>query len=245
MDDVTEFNKYVLSNINKVLGGKVVLLDFLDENEGFIVESLCDKNGIPYYKNGGIVDSVRNRYLLSMYDIEDSDFKIVVYKIEYNKKYYDIEHKHVLGTLMSLGIQRKTIGDIVIDDNKDIYFSTTEEIAKYLKNELHYINHASIELKEVDYEVRNVVNYLEKEIMVSSYRLDAIISGVYNLSRSKSQELISEGLVYVNHVNNMNISHNVNVGDEINVRHYGKFKISEYINTTRSGRYKMLVLIWR
>ena len=81
--------------------------------------------------------------------------------------------------------------------------------------------------------------------MVSSYRLDAIISGVYNLSRSKSQELISEGLVYVNHVNNMNISHNVNVGDEINVRHYGKFKISEYINTTRSGRYKMLVLIWR
>ena len=245
MDELIDFKKKILSDINKVESGRVVLLDFLDDNEGSILEDLCEKNKIPYCKYGGFINSDRNRYILSLYEIEKADFKINVYRINYNKRYYDIEHKHVLGTLMSLGIKRKTIGDIVITDKKDIYFSCTNEISKYILNELEFINRAKIELEEIDYEIENAINYEEKEILTSSYRLDGVISGVYNLSRSKSLEMITSGLVYVNHVLNMNVSFNVSEDDEINVRHYGKFKVGELVGNTRSGRNKIKVLIRR
>lgn len=245
MDELIEFNKKILSLINKVNDGRVVLLNFLDENEASIVEDLCNKNHVNYYYNGGIDNSDRNRYLLSNYDVSDDDFKIIVYKVDYNKRYYSIEHKHVLGTIMSLGIKRETIGDIVITDNKDIYFACTEEISRFIESELEFINRAKIELFKIDYKISNVIRYEEKEILSSSYRLDGIISGVYNISRNKSLELIKEGLVYINHINNMNVSHNVSENDEINVRHYGKFKVDKLISTTRSGRYKIKVLIRR
>lgn len=245
MDELIDFKKKILSDIKRVEEGRVVLYDFLDDNEGSILEDLCNKNKIPFYKYGGIIDSDRNRYLLSLYDVDNNDFKINVYRVDYNKRYYEIEHRHVLGTLMGLGIKRKTIGDIVINDKKDIYFACTEEISKFIINELEFINKAKIELEKIDYEIRNVINYEEKEILTSSYRLDGIISGVYNLSRSKSLEMITSGLVFVNHVLNMNVSYNVSEDDEINVRHYGKFKVGNLLGNTRSGRNKIKVLIRR
>ena len=245
MEIVEDFKKKIYSNINKVLDGKEVLLNFLDENESMILEEICTKEKIPYYKYGGIDDSSRNRYILSNYEVDNDNFKIIVYKINYNKRYYTIEHKHVLGTLMSLGIKREVIGDIIIDDKKDIYFACTKEISKFIETELEFINKAKIELEKVDYIVKNIIRYEEKEILVSSYRLDCVISGVYNISRNKSLEIIKEGLVYINHINNMNVSHIVSIDDEINVRHFGKFKVSDFINTTRSGRLKIKVLIWR
>ena len=245
MEELIEFKKKIQSDIIKVFSGHEVLYDFLDENEASILEDLCNKNNVTYYKYGGFINSDRNRYILSNYDVDNSNFKISVFKINYNKRYYNIEHKHVLGTLMSLGIKRKTIGDIIIDDKKDIYFSSTNEIAKFLVNELQFINHAKIELEPIDYEIENIIKYEEKEIFTSSYRLDGIISGVYNISRSKSQEMIISGLVYVNHIENMNVNHNVKENDVINVRHYGKFTISELIGNTRSGRLRIKVLIRR
>ncbi len=245
MEELIEFKKRIQSNINKVSDGRVVLFNFLDDQESQVLEDLCIKNNILYYKNGGIIDSDRNRYILSNYDVSDEDFKIVIYKINYNKRYYSIEHKHVLGTLMSLGIKRETIGDIVITDNKDIYFACTEEISRFIETELEFINHAKIDLEKIETKIKNIVRYEEKEILSSSYRLDGIISGAYNISRSKSLELIQEGLVYVNHINNMNVSYQVAINDEINVRHYGKFRVDELVNTTRSGRYKIRILIRR
>ena len=245
MEVVNDFRKKVLSNINKVLDGKVALFNFLDENEASILEDICEREKIPYYKYGGIEDSSRNRYILSNYEVLDEDFKISVYEIKYNKRYYSIEHKHVLGTLMSLGIKREVVGDIVIDDNKNIYFACTNEISKFILTELEFINRAKVELEKVDHKIKNIIKYEEKEILVSSYRLDSIISGVYNISRSQSLEIIKEGLVYVNHINNMNVSHMVKIGDEISVRHYGKFTVDRFMNVTRSNRLKIVVLIRR
>ena len=245
MEDVNDFKKIILSDINKVFDNRVILLDFLDDNQSSIVEELCNKNNIPFYKYGGFINSDRNRYILSYFDVKKEDFKINVYKIDYNKRYYNIEHKHVLGTLMSLGIKRKTIGDIIIDDKKNVYFACTETISKFILAELEFINHAKIELIKIDEEIENVIKYEEKEILVSSYRLDCVISGAYNFSRSKSLEMITEGLVYINHVLNMNVSHNVVLGDEINVRGHGKFTVGELLGKTRSDRYKIKILIRR
>ncbi len=244
MEDLEGFKKKIESDIKRYETESVILLPFLDEAKGYIVEELCNKYKVIYYKNGGIINSSKNRYLLTQYDYDDSYFKIKKYQIIYNKKYYEIKHKNVLGSLMSLGIKRETIGDIIINDNNDIYFSCTEEISKFLEEEFNYCGNTPISLKEIDYDITNNIKFIEKDLFVSSLRLDCVLSSVYNISRSKILEEIMNSNVFVNYVSNLNPSHNLKLDDIINLRHKGKFKIGEINGTSRSGRIHIKVLIW-
>ena len=74
MEDLDLFKKKIESDIKRYESGSVILLPFLDEAKGYIVEELCNKYKVIYYKNGGIVNSSKNRYLLTQYDYDDSYF---------------------------------------------------------------------------------------------------------------------------------------------------------------------------
>ena len=235
MEGLDSFKKRVESGIRRAIDGGVILLPFLDEAEEGIVLSLTkylkDMN-VKFY--GGIINADRKRCIISPYDIEDSDFKIHIYEIVYNKKYYDLYHRSVLGALMSLGIKRECIGDIVIKN--DVYFAVTKEISSYVKENLNYIGKASIELEEVNYDIYNEINYDIKLDFVSSLRIDAIIAAAFNVSRNEAHEAILEGLIYINHVLTLNPSENVKLLDEISYRGKGRSKLMEVGGLSKSGR---------
>ena len=235
MEDVIKFKKRIESAIERSYMGNVVLLPFLDETYGAILEEMCKYQKAPFEKYGKIINADRNRYILSQYDVSDDDFKIVVYKIKYNKKYYEINHRNVLGALMGLGIKRESLGDIVIN-NGDIYFACIEEISKFIESEFKFVGKAPIELEEYNERIENVIRYDDKNYFISSLRIDCVISAIYGISRSEAQELIIEGLVQVNHIINMNVSHVLKIDDIISVRHKGKFKVTALNGKTRSDR---------
>ncbi len=235
MEDVIKFKKRIESAIERSYMGNVVLLPFLDETYGAILEEMCKYQKAPLEKYGKIINADRNRYILSQYDVSDDDFKIVVYKIKYNKKYYEINHRNVLGSLMGLGIKRESLGDIVIN-NGDVYIACTEEISKFIESEFKFIGKAPIELEECNERIENVIRYEDKNYFISSLRIDCVISAIYGISRSEAQELIIEGLVQVNHIINMNVSHVLKIDDIVSVRHKGKFKVTALNGKTRSDR---------
>lgn len=241
MEELEFFKKKIISYIDKVLDGGVVLLPFLDEAKVSIIEEVINKNHINAYKHGGIINSDRVRYILSPYEVLESDFKIIVYKINYNKKFISINHRHVLGNLMALGIKRECIGDIVFNDNLDIFFACTKEISSFIKEGFKSLNQASIELEEIDYKVENIIKYDEKLCFLASLRLDVIISSAYSFSRSAALEYIKNGLVYINHINVLNPSHAVKELDEISVRHKGRVKVISTGGETKSGRLKVIL----
>ena len=235
MEDVIKFKKRIESAIERSYMGNVVLLPFLDETYGAILEEMCKYQKEPFEKYGKIINADRNRYILSQYDVSDDDFKIVVYKIKYNKKYYEINHRNVLGSLMGLGIKRESLGDIVIN-NGDVYIACTEEISKFIESEFKFVGKAPIELEECNGKIENVIRYDDKNYFISSLRIDCVISAIYGISRSEAQELIIEGLVQVNHIINMNVSHVLKIDDIVSVRHKGKFKVTALNGKTRSDR---------
>ena len=235
MEDVIKFKKRIESAIERSYMGNVVLLPFLDETYGAILEEMCKYQKAPFEKYGKIINADRNRYILSQYDVSDDDFKIVVYKIKYNKKYYEINHRNVLGSLMGLGIKRESLGDIVIN-NCDVYIACTEEISKFIESEFKFVGKAPIELEECNGKIENVIRYDDKNYFISSLRIDCVISAIYGISRSEAQELIIEGLVQVNHIINMNVSHVLKIDDIVSVRHKGKFKVTALNGKTRSDR---------
>ena len=107
MEEIERFTKKIKSDIDQCYEGKVILLSFLDETQKAIVNKCLfgHNNYINCYFYGGFTNSERVRCLLTPYESNNNKlFKINIYKIIYNKKYYELNHRSILGALMGLGI---------------------------------------------------------------------------------------------------------------------------------------------
>lgn len=234
-----QFNKTINSMITKYLSNKVVLTSFLDPHEALMLERECKKNKIELLSHGGIINSERKRYLMTPFN-DKVNFKINVYKIDYNKKFYELNHRSVLGSLMGLGIKRECIGDIVIK-NKDIYFASTQEISNFLENEFNYVGNTPIKIILNNDIIENEINYDISLHFLSSLRLDAILAQALNISRSAALEKVNLGLVMLNHELIYNNSHLLKAGDELSIRHSGHYKIMSIGDISKSGRIKVQI----
>ena len=84
-------------------------------------------------------------------------------------------------------------------------------------------------------------SFEEKSCTVASMRLDGIVSAITGLSRTRSAELISAGLVQISGIAEENLSREVTVGDTVTVRGYGKFRIDSTDGLTKKSRIRITV----
>ena len=242
----TENKMFVSKIIDKIefslRKNKVVFTDFLNPNEQFILfDLLRNFNDINYKFFGGFDDSERK--ILCFYpeyiNILEYDFPIKVLKIKVNKKFSkNISHRDYLGSLLSIGIKREKLGDILVFDDYALCF-VYENIVEYISFNLLKISNISIknEILNIDEDLK-IPNktLLTKRIVVSSLRLDNIISKICNISRKQSQELIKIGVVSINWKIMKNISEIINKNDIISIRGKGRFVISEICGRTKKDR---------
>ena len=234
-DDEELFFKRIYSlKDNAINNYKVSMLKFLDLRQQEIIKYVIGNNVFIYF-NGGYDDAEYKKCIISPFELEEPDFKLDLLKLEYNKKYLTLNHRKVLACLMELGIKREVIGDILFDGDT-CFIMVSNEMTDYLIQSLKLISHVPVELKKYDGEVSNIINFEEHKCFVSSMRLDAIISGIYNIARSASQELIKGECVKVNQVLIKNNSHETNPGDIISVRGKGRFKIVEVLGHSRGDK---------
>ena len=235
MENIIAFKKKINSYIKRVEDGNVCLLAFLDEAERGVVLELTKFLPINVIFDGGIVNANRVRCLLTPFDTTN-EFNIHVYQIIYNKKFYEVNHRSILGSLMGLGIKRESVGDIVINGNKEAFFACTKEISPYIENDYKYVGKVPISIKKVDFPVKNEINYENKVYFVSSLRLDVVISASYNFSRKESLEVLERGEVFVNYLLNQNPSYILKEKDVISVRHKGNLIVTQIKGKSQSGR---------
>jgi len=161
------------------------------------------------------------------------DFPIRKVFIEGEK---ELNHRQVLGSILSLGINRSKIGDILINNKKALIF-VLSDIEDYVK--LHFMKVGKIDIKIVQEEDLGLFlekRYENKNIIVSSLRIDSIISHVYNISRKEATQLIEENKVAVNWCY-IEKTHTVaNEGDIVSVRGFGRFEVDQVLGYTKKGR---------
>lgn len=240
-----EFIDQVLNWRNQVentYAGK--LTDFLDPREQQIVKSIIGENSeIKYAFFGGYDDAERKRAFLypDYYQIEEEDFQISLFAVEYAKKFVTIEHPQVLGSLMSLGLKRSKFGDILIQ-NDSVQLIVSKEIEPYISLQLESIGRASINLKQIP--LTDVLiseeQWQESSLTCSSLRLDAVIAAIFNISRQKSQTFIGSKLVKVNWTVIENTSFECREGDMISVRGYGRAKVIEIEGKTKKDKWRIV-----
>lgn len=157
----------------------------------------------------------------------------------------NLTHRDFLGAIMNLGIERSTVGDIFVQDNEAIIFCQ-ESISPYLTENLLQVRHTHVKCSRVE-----TAEYLqapvteEMSLSVSSVRIDAVISKVYNIARSRSQELFQAGHIYVNGRAAENSSYALKSGDAVTVRGFGRFTYIGDQGETRKGKIRVGVEIYR
>ncbi|MFK9092349.1 RNA-binding protein [Bacillus salipaludis] len=239
IDQVLHWKNYVETHYTPKL------TDFLDPREQHILKMLIGENGdVGYSLFGGAHEVERKRaYIFPDYlTVNDDDFQISLFKIDYPAKFVTIEHRQVLGTLMSLGLKRGKFGDILLKDG-NIQFFAAKEISDYIKNNVESIGRAGVKLVETD--ISNAFaaseSWEDQEMTVSSLRLDTVISGIYHVSRQKSQLFIQQGLVKVNWTLIENPSFLCEDGDMFSVRGYGRAKLNAIEGKTKKEKWRVIV----
>lgn len=217
------------------------LLKFLSTEKALLVKQLIGNKDFLYF-DGGYPDAEYQRCIISPFELEEKDFEIVIFQILYNKNYLVPNHRMILGTLMSLGITRESIGDIVIGKEK-CFFIASKTISDFIETEFKELNHMAITLKRVnEIDIPVVDEYDEKTCFLASLRLDCVLSGAYGLSRNISKEMILGELVQVNHKVITNFSLVVKENDIISVRGKGRAKVVKVSdNLTKSNRIRVII----
>lgn len=234
------FVKKVLDYLDQVqYKQRLILTQFLDPYHQSIVKSVIGhQDEVQVLENGGFIHSESQRMIIApyFYEIEKEDFEIVVCKIIYAKNFEKLTHRDILGALMSIGIKRELFGDIVEKD-KDFYLAVDQHIYEYLKDHLSMIKRSKVKLVEWDEEIEVKNDYLVKSFIVSSFRLDKIISSFYKISRQKAAEFIRAGHVKVNHKPVEQINYLCNNKDIISFKKHGRVMFVDCNKQTRSDNY--------
>lgn len=150
----------------------------------------------------------------------------------------ELSHRDILGALMHLGVERSRIGDIKLNES-DYYIFCEEGIADYLLQFLDKIRHTSVkgEFAEPSVFIEQKFEYLEG--IVSSNRLDSIVSFLTKKSRNQSVSHIQSQKVFVNACIITSNSYECKEGDIISIRGFGKYIYNGSSGQTRKGRMKV------
>lgn len=224
--------------------------------------SLCEKHSYPHFV--GFLDE-RQQMVLSAYfrhtegtvicfwggheqaektmfgvfpDFMDADmmlFPLAPLTFRYRESAH-LSHRDFLGTILSSGVRRDKIGDILCFDGKTVVFAA-EEIAAFLCEQVTKVGGEGVTCTVgLDEPLQFSRTYKDIQMTVASPRLDNVVKALIGSSREKAAAMIVAGLVAVNHQPSENISKTVCEGDVLSIRGAGRFRIVSLSQKTKKER---------
>ena len=219
--------------------------DFLDPYERSLAKSILNRfDEINYLENGGIDQAERKIISIYPHYLDSSTVENEIVALRLTGDLQELSHKDYLGGILSLGINRTKIGDILLhNDYVDIIVKS--ELSDFIILNANKIGNQNITIKQCPIEQLLAVELDFKEMnrVLSSNRLDSYISGCYNLSRKDSGNIIKSGRVKVNWQSIEKISKEVEVGDMISVRGYGRSIFHSVEGLTKKDNLKAIIRI--
>lgn len=221
------------------------LTDFLDPRQRFIVTSVIGQSDdLAVYTQGVFEQAERMRVMIapSYFSPEEEDYQITVFSINYPSKFVQLRHPDVLGALLSVGIERSKFGDIRVAENT-VQIAVATEVADYVRAHLSSIGKVKVHLDEIGKEPLLLVDeeWIESTTTVSSMRLDVVLATVLNISRQKSQNLITAGRVKVNWTVREQVSFELQEGDILSVRGFGRLKVIMTEGRTKKDKIRLQI----
>lgn len=220
--------------------------DFLNPYQRELAYSILNRFEEVSYKELGGVDKGERKIILiypSYFSSDDLINPLDALKISGDLS--ELTHKDFLGSILGLGIDRGKVGDIFIHDGYT-QVVVLNEISKYIFYNLNKIGKTNVDVDFIPYDELESGKdiFKRRNITVSSLRLDVVISGVLNLSRNKSLKIIQNKKVKVNWKPIYKSHYELNKGDIISVRGYGRFILDNILGISKKGKVKMYIKVY-
>ena len=212
-------------NINKIYRGEAT--NFLDPTT---LKNVINKlKGINY-----------NVY----YPYKDSD-KTIIYTntlpeislleiISYDK----LTHREIMGSLFGLNIDSELFGDIIITNNH-YYIMIIKSMYELIINNFNMVGRHPIKLKEVSLDILDNYQreYAEVEIIVSSTRIDNVISSLIGTSREQIKRKFLNDEIILNYEVCHKLNYELKENDTFSIKKFGKYKYTGIIKETKKEKY--------
>ncbi|NYF24156.1 RNA-binding protein [Sporosarcina sp. JAI121] len=221
------------------------LTGFLDPRQQRIVESLAGGSSLKVASHGALPGAERRRVLIfpDYYEPELLDFRITVFDVKYASKFLNLDHKDILGSMMSLGINRSKFGDIRVGDD-EVQFAVADELKDYMVANFTSIGKAKVTVEENVHPekwIGSTDTWTEDMHIVSSLRLDVVTAALVNIARPKAATLIHGGKVKVNWAVRDQPAFELQESDMLSVRGSGRFKVIAIEGRTRKDKIRLVV----
>ena len=150
-------------------------------------------------------------------------------------------HRDLLGALLSLGLERSAIGDLVIGEDCSYAFCLSR-IALYLCENLTSVRRTDVTCAVTEERPAVASERKSERATLSSLRCDVVVCAAYRLSRADALEYFRSERVSVNGKICTENAKELKSGDCVAVRGKGKFYLGECGGMTRKGKYAVELL---
>ena len=165
----------------------------------------------------------------------DEEPEVILYEI---KSKQELRHQDILGTMYSLNISPEMFGDIILYDNR-YFIYVLKLFQNYFEMNFTKVRNSSVELVSLDisYLEDYKRDYEEIELIVSSERIDTVISSIIQSNRNVIKDKIKDKEILLNHDLLKNNSYVLKSGDIFSIRKFGKYKYIGIIKSTKKDNY--------
>lgn len=218
--------------------GLVTHTGFLSPAERYEMEQWAKRSGTEIYFFGGNAECERTAAFFLPYYMERESLDVSEYirAIKLTAHFGAPGHRDYMGALLGMGIGREWLGDIWVQENEAYVFcqpSVLRHLLSIDKVGRYGVTAEELPLGAVPAPKREVKSL---SFSVMSPRLDAVVAGMFKLSRTEAAKHIAAGNVSVNYSQCLKTDLNLREGDVVSLRGAGKAKLTGTGGTSRKGR---------
>lgn len=225
---------------------RITSTEFLNEYQISIIKRELDRINASNYCFTGGYEEAESKIFIAFPDkfekdvIEENINQILkAIKIELpNQIRGTLQHRDYLGTVMSFGLERNRIGDIIVYDDSAYIFVLSEN-AEYIKNSLEYENRfrkAKISIINIEDVKTKKAELIDIQVRVNSIRLDSIISELLHTSRKIAQELLENEKVSINYAIETKPTKTIKENDILIIRGHGKYLVQSFLGKNKKEK---------
>ena len=219
---------------------KFRLSGFLDPYEQEIAETVAaNYEQLRVDFDGGYPGAERARamFVHTAFPGTPTGFDLACVEARWQAQFARLSHRDVLGALLSLGIERSCLGDLLVSNDR-VKIVCVRKMADYLLQNLTRIGAAGVDVQETGLDTIAPKEERCKEIRatVASLRVDSIAASGFGCSRSRAASDIAADKMKLNWQPVKNAAQNVKAGDVLSLRGRGRLEVAEVRGQTKKGR---------
>lgn len=198
--------------------------------------------------HGGHPDCERKAAFFLPYYMDEESFTPEEYicAIRLKAGFGEPGHRDYMGAALGLGIKREWLGDIWVDGGSAVIFCLPS-VLRHLLDSLDKVGRFGVKTEEAALSELAAPKKQVKTVSFSvmSLRFDAVLAGMFKLSRTAAAAQIAEGKASLNYSECLKPDAAVKEGDVISLRGSGKGTLGAAGGQSRKGRIFLTAEIYK